>query len=70
MCISVVIVLRLILLPGKISEEYGGVFALPSVAEKGYIDVRLEVTSPGGHSSVPPSHTVGYFVASVIEHKN
>ena len=32
--------------------------ATPGIAEKGYIDVRVEVTSPGGHSSVPPQHTV------------
>ena len=35
--------------------------ALPSVAEKGYIDVRLTVSSPGGHSSIPPNHTVEFF---------
>ncbi|KAI0924588.1 hypothetical protein AcW2_005436 [Taiwanofungus camphoratus] len=56
---------------GKISEEYGGVFALPSVAEKGYIDVRLEVTSPGGHSSVPPSHTtIGILAALLVQYEN
>ena len=35
--------------------------ALPGVTEKGYIDVRLSVASPGGHSSIPPKHTVGFF---------
>lgn len=30
----------------------------PGIAEKGYIDVKVEVTSPGGHSSIPPDHTV------------
>lgn len=29
-----------------------------AVAEKGYLDVRVEVATPGGHSSVPPEHTV------------
>ncbi len=38
--------------------SYGQVFATPGVAEKGYLDVRVEVESPGGHSSVPPPHTV------------
>lgn len=33
--------------------------ATPGIAEKGYLDVRVEVTAPGGHSSVPPKHTVG-----------
>ena len=35
-----------------------GLFALPAVAEKGYLDVKIEVSSAGGHSSVPPPHTV------------
>ena len=39
-------------------EQSGAVFATPGIAEKGYLDVRLEVSSPGGHSSVPPAHTV------------
>ncbi|KAG6334184.1 hypothetical protein ID866_4899 [Astraeus odoratus] len=37
----------------------GFYFASPSLSEKGYMDVLLEVASPGGHSSVPPDHTVG-----------
>ena len=44
---------------GGFGQEFGGVIATPAIAEKGYIDVRVEVTSPGGHSSVPPEHTVG-----------
>ncbi|KAH8093793.1 hypothetical protein BXZ70DRAFT_1010387 [Cristinia sonorae] len=32
-------------------------FVMPSTSEKGYLDVTLEVTTPGGHSSVPPVHT-------------
>lgn len=42
---------------GGFSEKFGTVFAAPGVAEKGYIDIRVAVASPGGHSSVPPSHT-------------
>ncbi|KAF9218981.1 carboxypeptidase S [Gyrodon lividus] len=38
-------------------EEYGQVIATPGIAEKGYVDVMIEVTSPGGHSSLPPPHT-------------
>lgn len=30
----------------------------PGVAEKGNLNVRIELTTPGGHSSVPPRHTV------------
>lgn len=43
---------------GGIETKYGAVVASPSIAEKGYMDVRLEISSPGGHSSVPPPHTV------------
>ncbi|KAI6000975.1 hypothetical protein F5J12DRAFT_906522 [Pisolithus orientalis] len=32
-------------------------FASLAVSEKGYFDARVEVTSPGGHSSIPPAHT-------------
>lgn len=39
---------------------YGGdvIFAPVSTGEKGYFDLRIEVTTLGGHSSVPPPHTV------------
>lgn len=43
---------------GGFGELYGAIFAVPAVAEKGYLDVRVEVSSPGGHSSIPPAHTV------------
>ncbi|EPX71451.1 vacuolar carboxypeptidase [Schizosaccharomyces octosporus yFS286] len=42
---------------GFVSEYYGTYFAAVSVAEKGYIDVVLRLKTPGGHSSIPPSHT-------------
>lgn len=32
--------------------------ATPGVAEKGNLNVLLEISTPGGHSSVPPAHTV------------
>lgn len=34
-------------------DQYGQTFAMPSVGEKGYLDVELSVSTPGGHSSVP-----------------
>lgn len=43
---------------GGFTEQYGSVFATPGITEKGYLDVKVEVTAPGGHSSVPPKHTV------------
>ncbi|KAH8116276.1 carboxypeptidase S [Phellopilus nigrolimitatus] len=55
---------------GGFSEQYGGVFAVPAVGEKGYIDTRLEVLSPGGHSSVPPVHTsIGILSALLVEYE-
>ena len=42
--------------PG-ISTVWGSHFATPSVAEKGYMDVNIVVRMPGGHSSIPPSHS-------------
>ncbi|VDC00493.1 unnamed protein product [Peniophora sp. CBMAI 1063] len=33
------------------------VMAIPNVAEKGALNVQIEVATPGGHSSVPPAHT-------------
>jgi acetylornithine deacetylase/succinyl-diaminopimelate desuccinylase-like protein len=32
--------------------------AIPGVTEKGLYNVRIEVHGPGGHSSMPPQHTV------------
>ncbi|KAH8808695.1 hypothetical protein F5884DRAFT_858217 [Xylogone sp. PMI_703] len=42
---------------GGVGQFYGANFVFPSVAEKGYFDVRIEVETNGGHSSVPPDHT-------------
>ena len=43
---------------GGYGERYGGIFASPAIAEKGKLDTRIEVNTPGGHSSIPPEHTV------------
>ena len=43
---------------GNFQQLFGSVVALPAIVEKGYIDVHLSVASPGGHSSIPPKHTV------------
>ncbi|EMD39065.1 hypothetical protein CERSUDRAFT_112759 [Gelatoporia subvermispora B] len=53
---------------GGFSEQFGGVVANLAIAEKGYIDVRVEVTSPGGHSSVPPPHTTIGILAALLVH--
>lgn len=38
---------------GGMQDVFGQAFALPAVAEKGYLDVELQVLTKGGHSSVP-----------------
>ncbi|THH27465.1 hypothetical protein EUX98_g6722 [Antrodiella citrinella] len=43
------------------------IFVTPSTSEKGYLDVRVEVNTPGGHSSVPPAHTaIGILSALIV----
>ena len=43
---------------GSFGETFGTVFANLAIAEKGYTDTRVTVATPGGHSSLPPEHTV------------
>lgn len=40
-----------------VDKASGRVFAMPGTCEKGYVDILAELTTPGGHSSVPPDHT-------------
>lgn len=35
----------------------GMIVAQPATGEKGYVDIEVKLTTPGGHSSVPPDHT-------------
>ncbi|KAL5513065.1 hypothetical protein ACEPAH_3463 [Sanghuangporus vaninii] len=51
---------------GGYSEQYGGVFAVPAIGEKGYFDTRVEVLTPGGHSSIPPAHTSIGILSSLL----
>lgn len=51
-----------------LGEKYGAVFATPAIAEKGYTDVRIDVTSPGGHSSIPPPHTSIGMLSALLVH--
>ncbi|TFK51753.1 carboxypeptidase S [Heliocybe sulcata] len=51
---------------GEFSQQKGAVIAVPGIGEKGYLDVRVEVTSPGGHSSIPPAHTSIGILASLL----
>ena len=50
---------------GGYADLNGVVFATPAVAEKGYMDIRMDVLTPGGHSSTPPKHTVRITVSSL-----
>ncbi|KAF3766160.1 carboxypeptidase S [Cryphonectria parasitica EP155] len=49
-------------------KQFGTVFSLPAVAEKGYIDVDVIVRMPGGHSSVPPKHNGIGVMGELITH--
>ena len=51
---------------GGFSDLNGMVFAMPAVVEKGYMDIRMDVLTPGGHSSKPPKHTVRIYVSSMF----
>ncbi|KAF8310548.1 carboxypeptidase S [Clavulina sp. PMI_390] len=42
---------------GNLEDQYGIFVALPDIGEKGYLDVEVELLTPGGHSSIPPNHT-------------
>ncbi|KZT01079.1 carboxypeptidase S [Laetiporus sulphureus 93-53] len=56
---------------GVILDQYGGTFAFPAIAQKGYFDMRIEVNAPGGHSSVPPVHTtIGMLAAMLVRYEN
>ncbi|KAJ3553616.1 hypothetical protein NM688_g3514 [Phlebia brevispora] len=53
---------------GDYMNEYGVAVATVGTGEKGGIDARVEVTAPGGHSSVPPAHTsIGILSALLVE---
>ncbi|RPD64385.1 carboxypeptidase S [Lentinus tigrinus ALCF2SS1-7] len=53
---------------GSYGTPYGDdvVFAVPALSEKGYLDIRIEVSTKGGHSSVPPKHTAIGILSSMI----
>ncbi|KAL5531518.1 hypothetical protein ACEPAG_4395 [Sanghuangporus baumii] len=52
------------------SEQHGATFAIPAIGEKGYFDVHVEVTTPGGHSSIPPPHTsIGILSALLVAYE-
>lgn len=45
--------------PGVMPDDTTGrIVALAGTSEKGYLDIQVELTAEGGHSSIPPDHTV------------
>ncbi|KAH7339419.1 carboxypeptidase S [Rhizoctonia solani] len=51
---------------GSADTDKGVAIARPAVGEKGYMDVTIEVKTPGGHSSVPPAHTSIGIISKII----
>ncbi|KAJ7154545.1 carboxypeptidase S [Mycena filopes] len=52
-------------------EDFGAIFAMPGVAEKGHANVEIEIQTPGGHSSIPPEHTsIGMLAALIVHFEN
>jgi len=49
-------------------EVKGSVIAVPGIAEKGYFDAMVTVSTAGGHSSIPPPHTsIGILSRLLVE---
>ncbi|OJD16423.1 hypothetical protein AJ78_03410 [Emergomyces pasteurianus Ep9510] len=49
-----------------VQKEFDRSFAMVSMAEKGYLDVGINVTSTGGHSSNPPDHNVIGIMSEIV----
>ncbi|UNI15452.1 Gly-Xaa carboxypeptidase [Purpureocillium takamizusanense] len=49
-----------------IQKEFNQSFAMVSVAEKGYLDIGINVTSTGGHASTPPDHNVIGIMSEIV----
>ncbi|KAF9529825.1 hypothetical protein CPB83DRAFT_851636 [Crepidotus variabilis] len=49
-----------------LDSQYGVDIALPGVAEKGLVNVIINVDMLGGHSSVPPDHTTIGILAKIV----
>lgn len=44
----------------------GRIMALPGTGEKGYMDITVNLTRAGGHSSLPPDHTAIGIMAQLV----
>jgi Gly-Xaa carboxypeptidase len=50
------------------SDQGGISVATLGTAEKGYLDVQIEISTPGGHSGVPPTHTSIGYLSAILSH--
>ncbi|KAF8328369.1 uncharacterized protein EI90DRAFT_3126162 [Cantharellus anzutake] len=50
------------------TTAFGARVAALGISEKGYTNVKVSVASPGGHSSVPPTHTSIGLLALALVH--
>jgi len=49
-----------------IQREFDQTFAMVGVAEKGYLDVGINVSSTGGHASNPPDHNAIGILSEIV----
>jgi Gly-Xaa carboxypeptidase len=49
-----------------VQHSFGNWYGFPSTGEKGYLDLRVRLQTPGGHSSVPPDHTAIGIISQVV----
>lgn len=49
-----------------LNNVYGAEFALPGIAEKGYVNAVITVEMAGGHSSIPSRHTSIGILSKII----
>lgn len=55
----------------SLTQLGGQWMAMPGTGEKGSIDIKIQLTTPGGHSSVPPDHTsIGMVSDLILEIEN
>jgi len=55
---------------GVFGDIDGSIIAIPAIAEKGYFDTKVTVSTPGGHSSAPPPHTsIGILARLLVEYE-
>ncbi|KAF8309224.1 carboxypeptidase S [Clavulina sp. PMI_390] len=56
---------------GSHSLAFSQRFSRPSLAEKGRQNIKIEISTEGGHSSIPPAHTsIGMLAAAIVQLEN